>query len=172
MVVELLLSWKAKGWQPHRLQFVCAVSWMIIQSHESLSYFCAFGCKVLMGIGSLNVVSKYSCFDMLLFYLLFICLITEIPLKQMVDILHMLLIRLKNSKTILEFLYVYKSLLQCKLKMKHEQEQKLVCLKNSMSKSKKSYIYNDLRGKKCKLSPLVGLRSCENCLGSLQNIFH
>lgn len=75
MVMELLLSWKAKGWQPHRLQFVCAVSWMIIESHESLSYVSAFGCKVPMGIGSLNVVSKYSCFDMLLFYLLIICLI-------------------------------------------------------------------------------------------------
>lgn len=92
---------KSKGMQPHRLQSVCAVSWMIIESHESLSYFCVFGCKVPMGTGSLNVDSKYSCFDMLLFYLLFICLIAEIPLKQTVDILHMLLIRLKNSKTIL-----------------------------------------------------------------------
>lgn len=148
MVVELLLSWKANGWLPHRLQFVCAVSWMIIESHESL-LLCAFGCKVLMGIGSLNAVSKYSCFDTLLFYLFIICLIAGVPVKQTVDILHLLLVRLKNTRNIYhELLYVYKSLLQCKLKMKHEQEQKLCFCDRTQSLSKE---FHDKKLKKLDL---------------------
>lgn len=64
---------------------------------------------------------------MLLFYLVFICLIAEVPVKQMVDILLNAVGQIKEQQIIShEFLYIYKSLLQCKLKMKHEQEQKLV----------------------------------------------
>ncbi len=95
-----------------------------------------------MGIGSLNVVSKYS-------YLLFICLIAEVPVKQTVDILHLLLVRLKNSRNIShEFLHVYKSLLQCKRKMKHEQEQKLCFCDRTQCLSKE---FHDKKQKKLDL---------------------